>query len=91
MPYKMLPEEMTKQDIMTLVEQNKTVIVPVLCVLLFLSTAAGKFINVSVLAVIGHCILHHYGQPSGRRAEPAIAVLVCQFCDAFPCRERNAG
>ncbi|KMM53075.1 hypothetical protein ACH95_21900 [Bacillus glycinifermentans] len=53
MPYKMLPEEMTKQDIMTLVEQNKTVIVPVLCVLLFLSTAAGKFINVSVLAVIG--------------------------------------
>lgn len=53
MPYKMLPEDMTKQDIMTLVEQNKTVIVPVLCVLLFLSTAAGKFINVSVLAVIG--------------------------------------
>ncbi|MED1739761.1 DUF1189 domain-containing protein [Bacillus swezeyi] len=53
MPYTMLPEEMTKQDILTLVEQNKSVIVPVLCILLFLATAAGKFIDVTVLAVIG--------------------------------------
>ncbi|QHZ47681.1 DUF1189 domain-containing protein [Bacillus sp. NSP9.1] len=53
MPYTMLPEDMTKQDILSLIEQNKSVIVPVLCALLFLATAAGKFIDVTVLAVIG--------------------------------------
>ena len=53
MPYTMLPEDMSKDDILSLVDQNKAVIVPVLCVLLFLATAAGKFIDVSVLAVIG--------------------------------------
>ncbi|KYD02102.1 DUF1189 domain-containing protein [Bacillus atrophaeus] len=53
MNYSLLPSELTKKDVMSGLHQNKTMIVTVLSVLLFLMTAVGKFIEVSFLGLIG--------------------------------------
>ncbi|CCF05881.1 DUF1189 domain-containing protein [Bacillus velezensis] len=53
MNYSLMPADITKKEIISALNQNKTMIVTVLSVLLFIMTAAGKFIEVSFLAVIG--------------------------------------
>ncbi|MCI4136426.1 DUF1189 domain-containing protein [Bacillus vallismortis] len=53
MPYSMMPSELKKKDVITGLNQNKTMIVVVLSALIFLVTAAGKCIEVSFLALIG--------------------------------------
>lgn len=53
MPYSMMPSDLTKKDVIAGLNQNKTMIITVLSVLIFLVTAAGKFIEVSFLALIG--------------------------------------
>ncbi|MBY8912950.1 DUF1189 domain-containing protein [Bacillus sp. YC2] len=53
MNYSLMPADLTKKEIMSALNQNKTMIVTVLSILLYIITAAGKFIEVSFLAVIG--------------------------------------
>ncbi|WP_082791725.1 DUF1189 domain-containing protein [Bacillus nakamurai] len=53
MNYSLMPADLTKKEIMSALNQNKTMIVTVLSILLYIITSAGKFIEVSFLAVIG--------------------------------------
>lgn len=53
MSYSMMPSELQKKDVIAGLNQNKAMIVTVLSALIFLVTAAGKFIEVSFLALIG--------------------------------------
>lgn len=53
MNYSLMPADLTKKEIISALNQNKTMIVTVLSILLYIITAAGKFIEVSFLAVIG--------------------------------------
>ncbi|MBU8805935.1 DUF1189 domain-containing protein [Bacillus subtilis] len=53
MSYSMMPSELQKKDVIAGLNQNKAMIVTFLSALIFLVTAAGKFIEVSFLALIG--------------------------------------
>ncbi|NPC93326.1 DUF1189 domain-containing protein [Bacillus sp. WMMC1349] len=46
-------EKISQQDILSLIDQMKTIIFPVLSVLILLASTAGKFIAVTCLALIG--------------------------------------
>ncbi|MDA7026930.1 DUF1189 domain-containing protein [Bacillus sp. CLL-7-23] len=52
-PYTEFNEEITQQDILSLIDQMKTIIFPVLSIFILLASTAGKFIAVTCLALIG--------------------------------------
>ncbi|MGE6629299.1 DUF1189 domain-containing protein [Bacillus sp. NPDC077027] len=52
-PYQLLGGTLTKDDLASVTNQNKAIIIPVICVLLYLSTAALMFISATFLAMLG--------------------------------------
>ncbi|MFS0655300.1 DUF1189 domain-containing protein [Bacillus sp. 179-C3.3 HS] len=52
-PYQLLGGTLTKDDLAQVTNQNQAVIIPIICVLLYLSTAALMFISATFLAMLG--------------------------------------
>ncbi|MDG3043353.1 DUF1189 domain-containing protein [Bacillus sp. B6(2022)] len=52
-PYQLLGGTLTKDELASVTNQNQAIIIPVICVLLYLSTAALMFISATFLAMLG--------------------------------------
>lgn len=60
--YSMLPSDLSKNEISGLSDQMQTFFIPVLIVFLFFFTAVSKFIEVTILAVLGILIKNMQGK-----------------------------
>ncbi|OLP65573.1 hypothetical protein BACPU_16610 [Bacillus pumilus] len=52
-PYQLLGGTLSKDELINVMKQNQAIIIPVICVLLYLSTAALMFISATFLAMLG--------------------------------------